>query len=543
VSHPEGAYKFSNLDIVLQKKAKPMSNKLVTMQQARLIIHYLKRGLSGRKIAKELSLSRNTVKLYTERIKSSSFTLDELHKMPDGELSCQVYPSPEKASSDPRRLDFSGRTALFTDDLKRTGVTRLLLWEEYRKGSPDGYEYSRFCELLSREQTLNNASMHFEYSPGDLLLVDFAGDSLSYVDKQSGEIVSCPVLVCVLAFSGYSYAIALANATLPQVVKGLNQCLAFFGGVPMNFKSDNMKQIVQKSCRYEPVFTEMIQQWALHNSLTLLAARVRKPKDKAPVESEVKLVYQRIYAPIRNEVFFSLSELNEAMLRQLSIHHQRAFQKKEANRYTRFMEQEKPCLQTLPGEPYQMMHSALYKVQKNYHIILGEDWHQYSVPFSYIGKQVDVTYDTDVVEIFYQHKRIALHTRSYKKHGYTTTAEHMPQGHQLYQEQKGWDADYFLAQAVKIGASTSLYVQAMLNSKRFTEQTYNACLGLLRLARSYGPERIEAACTRALRGRTYNYRTIHNILSANLDKLEEKAAPDLFSLPAHDNLRGPNAFE
>jgi transposase len=534
---------YDNLDIVLQKTAKPMSNKLVTMQQIRLIIHHLQRGLSGRKIAKELGLSRNTVKLYTERITSSSFSLDELHKMQDTGLSAELYPSLEKTSADPRRQDFSERTALFSDDLKRTGVTRLLLWEEYRKGAPGGYEYSQFCELLSREQKLNNAAMHFEYVPGDMLLVDFAGDLLSYVDQSSGEVITCPVLVCVLPFSGYSYAIALANATLPQVVKGLNQCLAFFGGVPMNFKSDNMRQIVQKSCRYEPVFTEMIQQWALHNSLTLLAARVRKPKDKAPVESEVKLIYQRIYAPLRNHQFFSLSELNEAILLQLSLHHERAFQKKESNRYTRFMELEQPRLQPLPGEAYLMKHGASYKVQKNYHVILGEDWHQYSVPFSYIGKQVDVTYDTDIVEIFYQHKRIALHTRSYKKHGYTTIAEHMPQGHQLYQEQKGWDADYFLSQAAKTGPCTCLYIQTMLNSKRFTEQTYNACLGLLRLARSYGHERMEAACARALRGRTYNYRTIHNILSANLDKLEEKPAPDLFSLPAHDNLRGPNAFE
>jgi transposase len=513
------------------------------MQQIRLIIHHLQRGLSGRRIARELGLSRNTVKLYKERIEVSSYTLDELQKFDDTALSAIAYPSLEKLAQDPRRSDFTAQTADFLEDLKGTGVTRRLLWEEYRKEFPQGYEYPQFCELLSREQKLNNATMHFEYQPGDLLLVDFAGDMLSYVDQSSGEVISCPVLVCILPFSGYSYAIALANATLPLVVKGLNQCLAFFGGVPMNFKSDNMKQIVQKSCRYEPVFTEMIQQWALHNSLTLLAARVRKPKDKAPVESEVKLVYQRIYAPIRKETFFSLSELNQAMLRQLSIHHERAFQKKEANRLTRFKELEGPHLQALPKEPYFMRHSACYKVQKNYHIILGEDWHQYSVPFSYIGKQVDVTYDTDIVEIFCQHKRIALHIRSYKKHGYTTIAEHMPQGHQAYQEQKGWDADYFLSQATRIGTSTALYVRTMLNSKRFTEQTYNACLGLLRLARSYGPERMEAACTRALRGRTYNYRTIHNILLASLDKLEQGTAPDLFSLPAHDNLRGPNAFE
>lgn len=520
-----------------------MSNKLVTMQQIRLIIHYLQRGLSGRKIASELGLSRNTVKLYMERMQGSPYSIDQLQKLDDTDLSTIVYPSLERIAQDPRRTAFTVKIPDFIEDLKGTGVTRRLLWEEYKITHPLGYEYPQFCELLSREQKLNNASMHFEYQSGEHLLVDFAGDNLSYIERSTGEVIFCPVLVCVLPFSGYSFAIALANATLPQVVKGLNACLDFLGGVPMNFKSDNMKQIVQKSCRYEPIFTEMIQQWALHNGLTLLSSRVRKPKDKAPVESEVKLVYQRIYAPLRNEEFFSQAELNQAILDKLAIHHQRAFQRKDANRYQRFMELEKPYLQALPGEPYQMKHSGSYKVQKNYHIILGEDWHQYSVPFSYIGKQLDVSYDTDIVEIYFQHKRIALHTRSYKKHGYTTIAEHMPQGHQIYLEQKGWDGNYFLSQAKMLGDSTSLYMQAVLSSRRFTEQTYNACLGLLRLAKSYGAERMNAACARALTGRTYNYRTIHNILSASLDKLEEKTGTDLFSLPLHDNVRGPDAFE
>ena len=520
-----------------------MSNKLVTMQQIRLIIHHLQRKQSGRKIAKELGLSRNTVKLYLDRIVGSSFSLDVASKMNDADLSALVYPSLEKFSQDQRRTDFSDRTVYFLAELKRTGVTRRLLWEEYKKEFSAGYAYPQFCELLSRDKKLDNASMHFEYQPGDMLLVDFAGDMVSYVDNQTSEVIYCPVLVCVLPFSGYSYAVALPNASQPHLVKALNQCLAFFGGVPANFKSDNMKQIVQRSCRYEPVFTEMIQQWALHNGLTLLASRVRKPKDKAPVESEVKLVYQRIYAPLRDKLFFSLSELNEAMLKQLLAHHQRAFQKKDANRSIRFAEQEKPYLQALPAEEYVMRHGAECKVQKNYHIILGEDWHQYSVPFSFIGKKVQAVYDMDVVEVFYQHKRIALHRRSYKKHRYTTTSEHMPKGHQRYLEQKGWDADYFLLQAERMGSSTLAYMQAMLNSKRFTEQTYNACLGILRLARSYGSNRIEAACTRALKGRTHNYRTIQNILAANLDKLEADSSTNLFSLPGHDNLRGAKAFE
>lgn len=513
------------------------------MQQVRLLIHYLQRKQSQRNIAKELGLSRNTVKLYVDRLTCGSFSLDAVQKMDDADLSALVYPSLRKFSQDQRRSDFSDRTPYFLSELKRTGVTRLLLWEEYRKEFAAGYTYPQFCELLSREKKLTNASMHFEYQPADMLLVDFAGDTVSYVDKQSGEVIHCPVLVCVLPFSGYSYAIALPNASQPYLVRALNQCLAFFGGVPANFKSDNMKQIVQRSCRYEPVFTDLIQAWALHNGLTLLASRVRKPKDKAPVESEVKLIYQRIYAPLRDKLFFSLPELNAAMLEQLSAHHQRAFQKKEANRYVRFSEHEKPYLQVLPAEEYVMRHGAECKVQKNYHIILGEDWHQYSVPFSFIGKKVQVAYDLDVVEVFYQHKRIALHRRSYKRHAYTTTSEHMPQGHQRYVEQKGWDADYFLLQAEKMGNSTLVYMQAILDSKRFTEQTYNACLGILRLARSYGTDRVEAACARALKGRIYNYRTIQNILTSNLDKLEMDDRLNLFSMPLHDNLRGAEAFE
>ena len=512
------------------------------MQQVRLIIHHLQRKHSGRKIAKALSLSRNTVKLYTDRILKSPYSLNELRNMNDMELSALVYPSLEKVSDDSRQSDFSARIDYFLSELKRTGVTRRLLWEEYKKEYADGYQYPQFCELLSRQQKLQNATMYFEYQPGDLLLADFAGDMLSYVDKDSGEVIQCPVLVCVLPFSGYSYVTALANASLPQLVKALNEYLAYFGGVPTNFKSDNMKQIVYKSCRYEPVFTDMIQQWALHNNIDLRASRVRKPRDKAPVESEVKLTYQRIYAPLRDSVFYSLSELNQAIARQLAAHHQRPFQKKENNRYVRFMEAEKQYLQPLPAESYQISHGAECKVQKNYHIILGEDWHQYSVPFSFIGKKVQVVYNADTVEVFYQHQRIALHVRNYKKHAYSTIAEHMPQGHRLYKEQKGWDADYFLLQAEKIGSVTSAYMKAMLESKRFTEQTYNACFGLLRLARSYGNDRMEAACSRALKGRTHNYRTIQNILIANLDKLEA-TSPDLFSLPEHGNLRGSEAFQ
>jgi hypothetical protein len=173
---------------------------------------------------------------------------------------------------------------------------------------------------------------------------------------------------------------------------------------------------------------------------------------------------------------------------------------------------------------------------------LGEDWNHYSVPFNYIGKKVNAIYDADTVEIYYQHQRIALHKRSYKKHSHTTIEEHMPQGHQRYFEQRGWTAEYFLTQAKTIGPCTHKYIEGMLQGKRFTEQTYNGCLGILRLAKAYTALRLEAACKRALKGSSYTYKVVSNILSNNLDQLYPLEQPTLFNMPDHDNLRGPEAY-
>ena len=197
-----------------------------------------------------------------------------------------------------------------------------------------------------------------------------------------------------------------------------------------------MKQIVTKANRYEPIFSEALKQWALHYNITLLATRVAKPKDKGAVENEVKIAYQRIYAPLRDEVFYQLDQLNLAVIKQLDMHNEKLFQLKDFSRLQQFINEEQSLLQPLPAEPFVIRHQILAKVQKNYHVTLGEDYHHYSVPYQFIGKQVSAVYDTDTVEIYYQHKRISLHKRSYKKHNFTTIGDHMPQGHQHFFEQK-----------------------------------------------------------------------------------------------------------
>lgn len=519
-----------------------MANNLLSMNQVRLLIQQLQKGYSHRRIARELALSRNTVKQYTERLLCSGYSLSAIQQMEDATLSAIVYTHSKQKQTDSRKQDFVGRLPYFKEELRRTGVTRLLLWQEYKNDHPAGYGYTQFCELLSEHQKADTATMHFTHKAAEVMMVDFAGDPLSYVNRENGEVVACPVFVAVLPYSGYSFAIALSDSKQPNVIKALNGCLHYFGGVPQSIKCDNMKQAVSKSCRYEPIFTDTLQQWALHTNSTLMATRPRKPKDKAPVEGEVKLTYQRIYAPLRNRVFFSLSELNAAIVEQLGHHHRQPFQKKTCSREDIFQREEKPLLCPLPQSEFVMRHSVQAKVQRNYHITLGEDWHNYSVPFAYIGKGVSAVYDADTVEIYFEHRRIALHPRSYKPHGYTTLAEHMPESHRRYAEQRGWDGDYFTSQAENIGPCCRQYMEGMLKQKQFSEQTYRGCLGVLRLQKAYGAERLEAACKRALKGSRFTYRTLQGILSNNLDTLEAEQ-PSLFNLPRHDNLRGPQAYQ
>jgi transposase len=514
------------------------------MQIIRTIIQLKIQTLSGRAIAKQLQLSRNTVANYLQQITATGLPLDNLRKLNDEQLANLLYAqNTVSIDEEARHKEFCNKVPYFLSELKRTGVTRQLLWNEYLAAFPDGYRYSQFCYHLQKQTKKISPSYINQHQPAEQMMVDFAGDMVHYVDKQTGELVACPVLVCVLPYSGYTYVEALPNARLPHLVTALNKCLRFFKGVPLCFKTDNMKQVIIKSNRYEPTFTELIQQWALHYNIALTATRPFKPKDKAAVENHVKIIYNRVYAPLRDKVFFSLHELNEAMAEQLDAHNYKNYQAKTYSRIESFEKDEQALLQPLPDCDFEIKHSVSAKVQKNYHITLGEDWHHYSVPFTYIGEQVTVIYSMTTVEIYCNHKRIAVHQRSVKKHGYTTTQEHMPENHKHYHERKGWDESYFLRKASSIGPSTQSYIQGVLNTRRFTEQTFNACKGILRLAKDFGAERVEAACTRALPSGVYVYKTIANILKSGLDKELHSQQTSLFQLPQHDNIRGADAYQ
>jgi transposase len=519
-----------------------MAKQPITMLQIRRILQLLEQGQSKRKISSILRSSRHTIDSYALKIDLTGLSLAKLTKLSDPELASLFYSGNREPLPDQRYGDLKARLDYFHKELSRPGVTKLRLWEEYRQEIVDGYGYSQFCEHLAIHTRKNAATMHFEQKPGECVQVDFAGKSLSYVDSSTGEIISCPVLVCVLPFSGYTYVEALRSACQEHLFAALGRCMSYFGGVSKNVLSDNMRQYVRKSNRYEPIFSEISEHWSLHYNTTLSAARVGKPKDKPTVENTVHLSYMRVYAPLRNEVFNSLKELNEGILKALDKHHRTFFQKRTYSRLERFTQDEKPLLKPLPAEPFILKHTAIAKVQKNYHVILGEDWHQYSVPYQLIGKQVKIIYDSDEVEIYLGLQRIAAHKRDYRKHGYTTLAEHMPEKHKKYQETKGWDAEYFLRKGKELGECSFEIMGRILESRTFTEQAYNACLGLLRLSDRYGKDRLENACKRAIVAPRVNYRLIENILANNLDKQTEDQMALFTTIPDHENVRGPQAY-
>ena len=519
-----------------------MANKPINMLQLRRILQLKLHGKSNREISFELGKSRDTVNGYVKQLSLIGKSFEDLLKLTDEELSSLAFNEPSCVKTDWRFADLQQRIPSLCDELKKPHATRMILWEEYRQSVAKGYGYTQFCEHLSRFLETRKAVMIFDHEPAASMMFDFAGDKIALTDYQTGEIIWCPVLVCVLPFSGFTYIEAMLSANQQRLLKALNNALCFIGGVPQSAKTDNMKQVVKKANRYEPAFEELAQQWSLFYETTMMAARVRKPRDKASVESHVNAVYNRIYAPLRNKVFHSLDQMNEALWEELDKFNNRNLQRCDYSRRDRFMLHEKVLLLPLPAGTFVPKNKVEAKVQRNYHITLGEDWHHYSVPYQYIGKTVQIIYDTDHVEIYLDTVRVACYRRNYTRNDHTTLPEHMPPSQNHYARVKGYNRDYFIEKATQVGESTANAIGKILEQKIFIEQTYNSCLGVLRLGEKYGSHRLEAACLRALTGYKVTYMGIKNILERNLDKVTPQT--DLFiAIPDHENIRGPESYQ
>jgi hypothetical protein len=385
--------------------------------------------------------------------------------------------------------------------------------------------------------------MHFTHNPGEEMQIDFAGDTMCYIDCSTGEIIKCQVLVCILPFSNLTFAIALNSQKQEAFIEGIYKALVYFRGVPLSIKCDNLKPAVTKANRYEPTFTELMLFLCEHYNTTIMATRVAKPRDKASVEKAVDLTYKNIYAPLRDREYHSLDEMNTDIIKRLNLFNAKKMQNKPYSRRELFEREEMSKLRPLPAEKYQVKHNVLAKVQKNYHVVLGEDKKQYSVPYRYIGKTVSVIYTYSTVEIYLEYARIALHKRDHSYSPYVTNATHMPPNHHAYWIQQGWNKEDFQKKANAIGENTYQVILKILDNPQFIEQSYNSCLGVFRLANKYGKDRLENACKRALTGKIINYKTIETILSNSQDKIDVTEESNLSNPPNHDQIRGKSAYQ
>jgi transposase len=369
------------------------------MDQIKTIIeNYLSSG-SIKQTARQLKISKNTVRGYLRLGKEHTEDLPKLLELESDELRSIFYPG-SSGKEEARATYFTQQVPYWIKELRRVGVTRHLLWEEYRVEQQEGYGYSQFCDRLRKEIGRKDLTLSLSHTPGEVMMADFAGKKQKWVDPDTGEVHTCEVLVCVFPHSQYTFAIALRSQQILDFVDGLNQALLFFGATTQVILSDNLKSYVTYADRYEPRFTQLCQQLGAHYQLDLQAARVAKPKDKASVESAVGIAYRRIYAPLRNEIFHSLGELNAAIRTQLALHNEKPYQKKESCRKDIFDRYELPCMRSLPSELFEVKKITKAKVQRNYHVYLGEEKNFYSVPYRYVGCKAEVIYSSKTVEVF-----------------------------------------------------------------------------------------------------------------------------------------------
>ena len=515
-----------------------MSQKPIVMEQLKQIIQLKKEEIPIREIARRIGISRNSVRKYlAELIDNESIPTDELSNK---QLADKAYKN-DLLEKTLKREQLTIHFKYAQTQLGRTGVTRQLLWNEYLLHQPNGYGYSQYCYHFNEYLLHKDLSMHMEYQPADMIMVDFAGKKLQYHDIQNGELIECQVFVAVLPYSGLLFCQAVHSQQTHDFTSCINAMLKFYAGVPSTILCDNLKTAVIRPSKYEPLFTEVCYQLSEHYETTFSATRPYSPKDKAMVEGAVKIIYAHLYAPLRDREFTSLGLLNKALQEQLLVLNNKPYKNTAYSRWYFYEQQERGLLKALPPESFAPKKVVLLTVQRNYHIQLREDFVYYSVPYQFVGKKVKVLYDPRVVEVYHDNTRIAVHVRKPNGKAYTTTEEHMPPNHQRMQQIKGWNREDLLQQAGRIGPNVQQATSRMLDNSIYIEQNYKACFGMLMLKNKYGSTRLEAACGRALHGPRVNYTMIKNILERNLDK--QPLLFDQHVIPNHENLRGKDHYQ
>jgi transposase len=502
------------------------------MRKIREILRLSAAGRSQREIAASVGIGRSTVGDCLTRARRAG--IDATRALDDAALERSLYPPPPALPAQSRGWpDF----ALVHCELRKKSVTLFLLWEEYKAAHSDGFQYSWFCQHYRAFAAKVDVVMRQSHRAGETTFVDYAGQTVPVIDRTTGEVREAQVFVAVLGASNYSFAEATWTQGLPDWIASHQRAFAFFDGVTEILVPDNLKAGVTRTHRYEPDLNPTYAEMAAHYGVAILPTRVRKPRDKAKVEVGVQVVERWILARLRNQVFFSLEALNGAIAALLPMLNVRPFKKLPGSRRELYEQLDQPALQPLPAQPYVYAVWKKARVNIDYHIELER--HYYSVPYQLVRVEVEARLSAQTVEIFHGGQRVASHRRAYQAGRHTTIAAHMPRPHREYAE---WTPRRLVEWAQKTGPATAELVEQILTRRRHPQQGFRSCLGILRLGKSVGEHRLEAACRRALHIGAASYKSIESILKHKLDQ-EPLPAPAEPALPLdHDNVRGPKYY-
>jgi len=515
-----------------------MANKPIVMSKLRRVLQLYHQGKSKKFISEYLGLSRNTVDKYITQCLLLEKPIEEIIALSDLDLEKLLIAKPPPDPSQ-KQKDLNSFFPYMDKMLKKTGVTKAMMWQEYIALHGDGYRSSQFCEYYNRWSKRTNPVMHINHKAGDKMYVDYAGKTLEVVDKETGEVTEVQFFVAVLGASQYTYAEATPSQGKEDFITSVENALHFYEGVPAAIVPDNLKSAVTKSNRYEPTLNETFLDFAEHYNTTVLPARAYKPRDKSLVEGAVKILYTRIYSVIGKKTYHCLKELNKAIWEALEVHNRTKFSGRSYTRDDLFNEVEKQELIPLPQNRYEIKQMAHVTVMQNGHVCLSVDKHYYSVPYQYIRKKIKLLFTSKQVEVFYKYNRIAVHRRNRTRYSYTTIPEHMASTHKFMTD---WTPQRFINWGESIGEPVKQLIIKVLEKRQHPEQAYKSCMGILSLEKKVGKERLINACIRALEYNLYNYKIVQSILEKNLDKLNGSSENEE-NLPDHHNIRGNKYYK
>ena len=504
----------------------------LTMRQLRYMLRLHHDGVSARAIGRTLGVARSTVQDNLKRALAAGLAWPLAGDLTDAVLEQRLFAHAGVRRGFRRRREPDW--ASLACELKRPGVNLMVLWEEYRAGHPEGYGYSRFCDLFREFERRLSPTMRQDHPAGDKVFVDYSGKKIMIVDRETGVVRDAEIFVAVLGASNYTYAEATWTQTLPDWIEAHVRMFRFFGGVPRLVVPDNLKSGVHRASFYDPEINRSYGMMASHYGVGILPARPRKPRDKAKVEAGVRFAQTYILGRLRRLTFFSLAEANTAIAAALERINAHIMRRLGVSRRQLFETVEMPVLASLPDVDYQFAEWRVARVSLDYHVEI--DGFFYSVPHGLIREQVDVRATTRTIELFHRGTRVAAHQRRYGGRWHGTDPDHMPSAHRRYAE---WTPERFRRWGRSIGQNTEGLVLAILANRPHPEQGFRTCLGVLRLFKDLDPERAELIAARAIAVRALTYKSIASIIANKLDR-SARATDD--AVVDHPNLRGPGYF-